>query len=101
MIFFKNLEGNSFGVESTTKKSINWVNWDKIVAPKKVGGIGLGSIKALNISLLAKWMWRLKYDDSSMWSKVIRCIHNLNGRHWSVFANRSNIGVWKNITKKT
>lgn len=81
------------------KKSICWVKWDRIIAPKMVGGIRLGSIKALDISSLAKWMWRLKSDDSSMWSKVIRCIHKLDGRHWSVFANRFNTGVWKNITR--
>ena len=81
------------------KKSINWVAWETLIAPKKVGGTRLGSIKNLNISLLAKWMWRLKNENSELWAKVIRCIHGLDGRHWSIFANRYRTGVWKNIVK--
>lgn len=52
----------------TQKKSINWVAWDTLTAPKKVGGVGLGSIRSLNLSLLAKWMWRLKADNFVMWA---------------------------------
>ncbi|XP_023738523.1 uncharacterized protein LOC111886502 [Lactuca sativa] len=81
------------------KKGISWVGWDKIIAPKKVGGIGLGSIYSLNISLLAKWLWRLKSDSSVLWAKVIRGVHNLDERHWSCFASSTSKGVWKNITK--
>lgn len=81
------------------KKCICWVVWEKLISPRSVGSIGLGSIKSLNISLLAKWMWWLKTDSSALWANVIRCIHKLDGKHWSVLANRSNNGVWKNIVK--
>lgn len=75
------------------KEIICWVAWDKLISLKMIGGIGLGSITSLNISLLAKWMWRLKSDNSALWAQTIRCIHNLDGRQWSIFANRSSIGV--------
>lgn len=37
-----------------SKSKIHWVSWDKVVAPKEIGGIGVGSPRALNISLLVK-----------------------------------------------
>nr|KAJ0210527.1 hypothetical protein LSAT_V11C400164490 [Lactuca sativa] len=43
---------------------------------------------------------RLKRDNSTLWAKAIQCIHDLDGRHWSIFANRSRTGVWKNIVKR-
>lgn len=33
-------------------KSINWIAWEKIMSPKSLGGLGLGSIRALNLALL-------------------------------------------------
>nr|KAJ0205758.1 hypothetical protein LSAT_V11C500256100 [Lactuca sativa] len=75
------------------------VEGEAVVHVNKVGGMGLGCIKSLNISLLAKWTWRLKTEDFALWARIIRCIHKLDGRHWSVLTNKSNKGVLMNITK--
>jgi len=40
---------------SDQKGGICWVTWEKITASKELGGLGLGSIRDLNLSLLAKW----------------------------------------------
>lgn len=37
------------------KRKTNWVAWEKVVAPKNVGGLGLGSLKAFKLSLIVKW----------------------------------------------
>lgn len=34
------------------KKKIHWVSWDKVIASKEVGGLGVRSIRALNIRLI-------------------------------------------------
>lgn len=65
------------GGGSIDRKKINWVSWEKVTAPREADGLGLGSLKALNLSLIVKWLWRLKTDGSSLWSKVIKGIHNL------------------------
>nr|GEY11655.1 RNA-directed DNA polymerase, eukaryota [Tanacetum cinerariifolium] len=49
-IFFK-------GVDKSENK-ISWVAWDKILASKKKGGLGVSSYYALNRALLLKWVWR-------------------------------------------
>lgn len=45
-----------WGVEYV-KRKIHWVSWHKIVASKTNGGLGVGSIRALNIILIVKWWW--------------------------------------------
>nr|GEW18413.1 acyl-CoA-binding domain-containing protein 4 [Tanacetum cinerariifolium] len=42
------------GIDSTVKK-ITWAAWDKILASKKNGGLGVSSFHALNRALLLKW----------------------------------------------
>ena len=39
---------------SETVRKIHWVGWNKVIKPKKVGGLGLQSAKGRNIVLLTK-----------------------------------------------
>ncbi|GKA35003.1 hypothetical protein Tco_0721432 [Tanacetum coccineum] len=54
---------------------ISWVAWDKTLASKKKGGLGISSFHALNRALLLKWVWRFISQDGSFWSKVISVIY--------------------------
>ena len=61
------------------------------------GGLGVGSIAALNKALLFKWNWRfLMADEEHVWVKVLKAFH---GSH--VGLSTSNVvtggGVWKTI----
>nr|KAJ0214682.1 hypothetical protein LSAT_V11C400224160 [Lactuca sativa] len=66
------------GTNNTSK--ICWVSWGKILPPKEVGGLGLGSIKALNLALISKWRWNMQppYRMSSrflcgVWKSIDKC----------------------------
>ncbi|GKD64356.1 RNA-directed DNA polymerase, eukaryota, reverse transcriptase zinc-binding domain protein [Tanacetum coccineum] len=45
------------GVDQNGKKPI-WVQWNKVMASKEKGGLGVLSLYALNRTLLFKWVWR-------------------------------------------
>lgn len=83
--------------ETENNKKINWVTWEKFIKHKEAGGLGLGSLKALNLSLIAKWWWRLRLNQGTLWSQVIQGIHKIKSKEESCLANRSSTGVWKNI----
>lgn len=36
------------------KSKINWVFWENVIAPKELGGLRVGSIRALNMGLIIK-----------------------------------------------
>ncbi|KAK2446576.1 hypothetical protein QL285_017365 [Trifolium repens] len=54
------------------RRRISWVKWDTVCKPKKWGGLGVRDIRAVNISLLAKWRWRLLHSDGAIWKDVIK-----------------------------
>nr|KAJ0216654.1 hypothetical protein LSAT_V11C300153720 [Lactuca sativa] len=83
--------------EMENNKKINWVTWEKVIEHKEAGGLGLGSLRALNLSLIAKWWWRLRVNQGKLWSQVIQGIHKIKAKEESCLANRSSTGVWKNI----
>ncbi|KAD3068242.1 hypothetical protein E3N88_36122 [Mikania micrantha] len=81
------------------KSKISWVAWPSMLSSKENGGIGLGSIRASNLSLLLKWLWRLKDNKNALWATVIKAIH-YNPRSWETFPCKKTImGPWKNIIK--
>nr|KAJ0203968.1 hypothetical protein LSAT_V11C500292530 [Lactuca sativa] len=93
----KNKKEIYMGGGSIDRKKINWVSWEKVTAPREADGLGLGSLKALNLSLIVKWLWRLKTDGSSLWSKVIKGIHNLYNKPADHISKKTLPGVWNNI----
>ncbi|GKD38067.1 RNA-directed DNA polymerase, eukaryota, partial [Tanacetum coccineum] len=66
------------GVEKADRK-ICWIGWKKVLAAKKNGGLGVSSYFAFNRALLFKWYWRFKSNESSLWARVIKAIHGING----------------------
>jgi len=53
-------------------RKINWVSWKKVCQPKEEGGLGVRDIRLVNLSLLAKWRWRLIQQDGALWKEVLR-----------------------------
>ncbi|GKC07767.1 hypothetical protein Tco_0999377, partial [Tanacetum coccineum] len=54
---------------------ITWIAWEKVLASKKHGVLGVASLYALNRALLLKWVWRFLSQDGSLWSSVIKAIY--------------------------
>lgn len=83
--------------EIENNKKINWVAWENILEHKEAGGLGIGSLRALNLALITKWWWRLSENQNTLWCQVIQGIHKTKSMEDSRLANRSITGVWKNI----
>nr|XP_034930821.1 uncharacterized protein LOC118061489 [Populus alba] len=54
------------------------VSWSTVSLPKRIGGLGIGSLRDKNTALLYKWQWRLGSEESSLWKELIKFIHNTN-----------------------
>ncbi|GJW06163.1 RNA-directed DNA polymerase, eukaryota [Tanacetum coccineum] len=62
----------------TVEKKITWVAWDKVLASKNNGGLGVSSYFALNRALMLKWIWRFVSREESMWFHVMQAIYGSN-----------------------
>lgn len=76
---------------------IHWASWEQITRSKANGGLGVGSLRSLNIGLMLKWWWRLKTKPNALWCKVIINIHNLVRKPASYIAKKTAKGTWNNI----
>ncbi|GJS92803.1 RNA-directed DNA polymerase, eukaryota [Tanacetum coccineum] len=72
------IRGKFFNGADPEERKIVWVAWQKVLASKSQGGLGMSSFFALNRALLLKWYWRFLTKYGSLWSQVIQAIHGDN-----------------------
>jgi len=69
-------------------KKISWVKWEAVCQQKSKGGLGVKDIRVMNMSLLAKWRWRLLDGENTLWKEVVDekygpCVgENVGGGHF-------------------
>ncbi|KAJ0549894.1 putative Endonuclease/exonuclease/phosphatase superfamily [Helianthus annuus] len=81
------------------KAKTTWVYWERVIDPIEKGGLGLGSLKDMNISLLLKWWWRFKHEKDSLWGKTVRAIHEHTHSYSYVLIKECIPGTWNNIVR--
>jgi len=72
------------------------VRWRKVCQPRTKGGLGVRDLKLANVSLLAKWRWRLLDGERSLWKEVLEDKYGprvsyksrVVGETWPWFASR-------------
>ncbi|GKC01021.1 RNA-directed DNA polymerase, eukaryota, reverse transcriptase zinc-binding domain protein, partial [Tanacetum coccineum] len=82
-------------VEFVGKKPI-WVKWKNVLALKDKGDLGVSSLYALNEALMFKWVWRFFTQSSSLWARVIKAIHEEDGKIGKK-AKSSSPSIWLDI----
>ncbi|XP_076931695.1 uncharacterized protein LOC143596926 [Bidens hawaiensis] len=99
LIFIKSVL-DTLPIEVTVeKRKIHWVKWDRVIMGKKLGGLWLGSLRDVNLSLLAKWWQHFKTEPEWLWRRVVTGIH-FNVQDLKPIPSKSLLtGVWNNVSK--
>jgi hypothetical protein len=78
-------------------RKISWVKWSIVCQDKSQGGLGVRDARIFNLSLLAKWRWRLLQPGMTLWKRVLVARY---GRHilskvdWSEHRSPSSSSNW-------
>ncbi|GJS44128.1 DNA-directed DNA polymerase [Tanacetum coccineum] len=75
----KALGKNSFRVVTWRRIKFAWIAWDKVIAPLKNGGLGIGSLLSCNQAILSKWWWRFLKEGNAIWYKITSSTHDIKG----------------------
>ncbi|KAJ3701224.1 hypothetical protein LUZ61_004929 [Rhynchospora tenuis] len=57
------------------------VNWKRCCLPKRSGGLGISDLPLQNQALLLRWLWKLKYEPNSTWSRAINSLYGSTDVH--------------------
>ena len=53
-------------------RKISWVRWKSVCQQKRNEGVRVKDIRVMNVSLLAKWRWRLLDGKNALWKNVLQ-----------------------------
>ncbi|PWA37340.1 RNA-directed DNA polymerase, eukaryota [Artemisia annua] len=93
----ESLRQNFFIGSELGDRKMAWVSWNTCLASKELGGLGIGSIHALNVGLLFKWIWRFLHNQSDLWISVIKGIYGCSGGIFGENFARSCHSPWSGI----
>ncbi|XP_057790949.1 uncharacterized protein LOC131008065 [Salvia miltiorrhiza] len=61
-----------FWGQKSEKRRIHWKSWRKLCGPKNKGGLGFRDLHLFNKAMLAKQVWRILLNDSSMLARSLK-----------------------------
>src|ERR1044072_1367680 len=88
--------GTFFGGGKEGEYKTAWVSWERMCAPKDLGGLGLKDLGRFNIALLGKWRWRLFSEKGSVWTEVLKAKYFGSGK-WG--CNQLASVWWRDVWK--
>lgn len=65
---------------SEERKKTPWVAWHQVCRDNDKGGLGIKSLKELNIAMLGKWRWKLLRNEEKLGSRVIFSLYGYMGK---------------------
>ncbi|MCH88010.1 LINE-1 reverse transcriptase like [Trifolium medium] len=83
-----------WGTSASGGSKILWVSWGDVCRSKKDGGLGVKDLKLFNLSLLAKWRWRLLTEDKPQWKLVLEAKYGCVGRPSLPIGRISKASFW-------
>lgn len=83
--------------EENGHRKVHWMSWEKMIKPKRGGGIGFRDMKLFNQALLARQAWRLLQRPDSLCARVLKSKYYPHGELLdTVFASEAS-PVWRGI----
>ncbi|GKE78477.1 hypothetical protein Tco_1544597, partial [Tanacetum coccineum] len=96
----ESIRRNFFNGIDGSEKKMAMIKWDKVLASKKYGGLGVSSFFAFNRALLFKWIWQFLTQPSSLWVRFIKAIYGDKGAIDS-FDSISRRSPWLDIIRES
>ncbi|KAL5563120.1 hypothetical protein UlMin_032867 [Ulmus minor] len=71
--------------------------WAEVSQPKQWGGLGFRRMKDLNLSLLAKWAWKLVQGQNSLCCSILNARYLLHTKFLQASQSRGDSPFWKAV----
>ncbi|KAL0448320.1 UNVERIFIED_CONTAM: putative mitochondrial protein [Sesamum latifolium] len=78
-------------------RRIHWLSWNKLCVSKNEGGLGFRKLGAFNRAMLAKQLWRIINNPSSLLSRILKQKYFPHSDVFSMEAGSGSSYTWRSI----
>lgn len=82
---------------STDRNHMCYVAWSKVTIPKGMGGLGLRSLKEMNIALVLKNVWKIASGQNAPWIQVLKAKYYPRSSFWTTNKTHACTKLWKDL----
>jgi hypothetical protein len=83
---------------NSPRKKYYLIRWETVCKSKKKGGLGIKSIRKMNISLLCKWWWRLE-NEEGLWQNIVKAKYVKGSPIAAIKHRPSDSPIWTDLLK--
>ncbi|CAL1353205.1 unnamed protein product [Linum trigynum] len=86
--------------ETDEKQKLHLVPWQRLLAPKQNGGLGIRSTREVNLAMLAKGRWRVIKEKETLWTQLVRSKYGKEQTHLNLLRPvQGSSFTWSSLTK--
>lgn len=81
------------------KDKMHWLSWDKLLQPKKDGGLGFRDLYHFNMAMLGKKIWRLIQNPETLCARLLKARYFPYGDILNAEARAGSSYAWRSLLK--
>nr|GEV58004.1 RNA-directed DNA polymerase, eukaryota, reverse transcriptase zinc-binding domain protein [Tanacetum cinerariifolium] len=98
IIQLERLRRHFFWGGSLDRNKQAWIAWKKVCSPSNYGGLGIGSLYASNLAMLANWWWRSPWKVIIVLNKHLLKVNcDLNGNFSRKVGYGATVAFWNDV----
>jgi hypothetical protein len=88
---------NFWWSSSLDRRSLHWVSWDVLSAPKEKGGMGFRDLELFNLAMLGKHGWRMITNSDTLCNRVLKGRYFPNSGFLQATVPHRSLATWRAI----
>jgi hypothetical protein len=93
------MQRNFIWGDTEHKRRFHAVGWDKITAPKWMGGLGMRKLEDMNTACLSKLGWKVQAESNELWCNVLRNKYKRGEMQNNMVVKASDSSLWKALQR--
>lgn len=94
------LQRNFIWGDEVNKRKAHLINWNTLMIPKGLGGLGIRKLEDMNFACIMKLGWNLRNEGNDLWCKVLLGKYKRNDSlEGNISAHPSDSPLWKSIVE--
>lgn len=93
------LRAKFFWGADVDERRMHRVRWDRVLASREEGGLGVGSLFSFNRAMMFRWWWIFYHSPNLLWARLVKYLYGPDGGCKSLPSRIVSTGPWIGVMR--